>query len=109
MHDEPVASAVASGSAVFTWAPIGCMGATLVSVGLPVVVGVLVALVEPAAEAGGVGVHAVERLQLLALGRVDPHEVVGERGVEGGGDVVPRQPRPLGDLGPQPQRALGLL
>ena len=52
-------------------------------------------VVEPALEAGGVGVHAVERLELLPLlARVDAVEVGGEGGVERGGDVAgPSSPR----------------
>src|ERR687897_1512175 len=64
---------------------------------------------EPALEAGGVGVDAVERLELLALGRVGALELARELPGQRFGDVVAVAPRGLGHLGPPAQRALGLL
>src|SRR5690606_37426336 len=58
----------------------------------------LVALVEPAAEPGGVRVDAVQGLELLAALRVDVVEVGAEGRIERGGDVAAVAPRCFGDL-----------
>src|SRR4029077_19463220 len=74
-----------------------------------VVVGVtVVALLEPATEAGSVRVDAVERLELLAVGRVDRLELGPEGVVEGLGDVTVVAEGGLRDLGPPAQDLLGL-
>ena len=80
-------------------------------VGVAVRMGVRVpaALLQPAAEARGVGVDAVQRLELLPLGLVRPVEVAGEAIGQRVGDVSVLPPGGLGDLGPPPQRLLGLL
>src|SRR5581483_9399023 len=70
---------------------------------------VLLARLQPPAEAGRVGVHAVQRLQLLAVRVVDTRERAGERVLQGSGDVAILPPRLLGHFRPLPQRVLGLL
>src|SRR5581483_2620155 len=70
---------------------------------------VLLARLQPAAEAGRVGVHAVQRLQLLAVRVVDTRERTGECVLQGSGDVAILPPRLLGHFRPLPQRVLGLL
>ena len=74
-------------------------------------VGVALGGLQPAAQAGGVGMDAVEGLELGPVLRVDAVELGGEGVIEGGGDVLARParpsrpPRPSGAGSPPPPRA----
>src|SRR5213076_2275918 len=67
----------------------------------------VVALLEPTAEARGVGVDPVERLELLAMRGIDRLQLGTERLVERGRDVSPLAERGLRDLAPLAQDVLG--
>src|SRR5205085_8834431 len=76
------------------------------SMGMRMIVAV-VALLQPATEPGGVGMDAVERLELLPVLGVDARELGAEGGVERLGDVAGGAKGRLRHLGPRAQDLSG--
>ena len=66
-------------------------------------------LLQPPPEPGGIGVHAVQRLELAAVLGFHPLEVGGEALAQRGGEVTPLPPGHLGHLRPGAQGPDGLV